>query len=401
MQLYWSTLFFLFVFNLSAQTLSQLHSDLDTTDITNLSEIERKAADIFDKDPFDPFATYILIDAYRYNGKYEKGVKHFQDLIAKYPDNPKSYLLVVYNHHPYVSLTDTIQLYYLKKVIDLDANNFDAIFQLGASYLQLFKEQVILDSLPKPIYYANQAFYFSKKIVELDSGAIDYFKYFIINLATFLGDLKTAEQFEKLKYKPFVDENRIPIDGQYYFPVDKFISFQENWKVTYNEQLAIEVSSAMFRLDHYSANLKGLKEPLIYDQIQDNIFRFTWLRTNHEPVAIRVQKTGNEILLYWKVSDGKGGYGPGRLKVEGQKEIRKKDWKRLKELLQNAEFWNLTTKEITNVHITGGAHWIYEGVENGVYHVVDRHSTKDKIYLEIGKFLISLTGLEIPADEIY
>lgn len=40
----------------------------------------------------------------------------------------------------------------------------------------------------------------------------------------------------------------------------------------------------------YSSQLCALNEPLIFDQKSGTIYRFTWLRTFHHPVAIRIQK---------------------------------------------------------------------------------------------------------------
>ena len=42
----------------------------------------------------------------------------------------------------------------------------------------------------------------------------------------------------------------------------------------------------------YSKNLKALREPSIYTQIDDkskNVFRFTWLRTFDNPISIRLE----------------------------------------------------------------------------------------------------------------
>ena len=60
--------------------------------------------------------------------------------------------------------------------------------------------------------------------------------------------------------------------------------------------------------------LKDLNEDCLYNkELKQNsiIYRFTWLRSFHHPIAIRIEKTENEIMLYWKVGKGAGGYELG------------------------------------------------------------------------------------------
>lgn len=64
----------------------------------------------------------------------------------------------------------------------------------------------------------------------------------------------------------------------------------------------------------YSKMLFALKEPILKDYKADKeIYRFTWLRTFNHPVVIRLEKQGNAVRLFSKVSDGAGGYEPGNI----------------------------------------------------------------------------------------
>ena len=47
----------------------------------------------------------------------------------------------------------------------------------------------------------------------------------------------------------------------------------------------------------YSKHLFVMREPLIYgDKSKNEVYRFTWLRTFHNPIAIRIEKMVTHIL---------------------------------------------------------------------------------------------------------
>jgi hypothetical protein len=64
----------------------------------------------------------------------------------------------------------------------------------------------------------------------------------------------------------------------------------------------------------FSEMLLALKEPVLKDYRGSRaIYRFTWLRTRHHPVTVRVEEEGNRAMLFCKVTDGMGGYLPGKI----------------------------------------------------------------------------------------
>jgi hypothetical protein len=387
--------------NLTAQNLRELEADLSQTGITEVKKIEKKAGSIFEIDPFNEIATYYLTESYRYTKNDSLFHNFFKRKISEYPGNPKPYLIAAKYQHSDFSLSDTARLQDLKKALALEPNNFEANNLIGASYYQLFNEKVSSDSLSKPAYFALQSQKFLKQTVGIDSVTFAYLKYPIIQLSTFLKDAETANQFEKSDPKPSVDENHIPGEGQYYFPVSRFVELEENWQSSYKTNVYRTVFMATYLLEWYSGHLKALNEPLIIDQVTDTIYRFTWLRTFHHPMAIRIQKTTNDIRLTWKMSDGKGGYDPGKLFIDESKRLTVAEWKQFQELLKKVDYWNLPTIEKSGVMITDGSRWIIEGVKNGKYNVVDRHTPGKSTYQEIGMFLINLTDLEIPKEDMY
>jgi len=171
----------------------------------------------------------------------------------------------------------------------------------------------------------------------------------------------------------------IPNDSaQLYFPTN-FDSYKNKW---------------------YSEHLFAMREPILFsDNSQTEIYRFVWLRTFSNPIAIRIEKQQNIYMLTWKLCDGAGGYEPGQLTIERQKQIDEITWENFKKLLNKINFWKMKT----NVKTMGldGSQWILEGKVAKKYHVVDRWSPERGAYYECCDFLIGLTDLTFEKDDKY
>ena len=132
--------------------------------------------------------------------------------------------------------------------------------------------------------------------------------------------------------------------------------------------------------------------------LNTKIFRFTWLRSFHHPVVIRIENTGDTISLYWKVSDGEGGYSAGKVFINERKALTFAQWNTINTKINAIGFWDLPTTENTILG-TDGAQWILEGKRLGKYHVVDRWSGGE--ISSICMDLLKMTDLDIKKDEIY
>jgi len=180
-----------------------------------------------------------------------------------------------------------------------------------------------------------------------------------------------------------MDTSFVPTDSkQLYFPLkDCLDSFKNTW---------------------YSKHLFALREPIIFmDKSKNEIYRFTWLRTFNNPVAIRIEKRDNQYLLFWKLSDGAGGYKPGRLSINKHKTIDKQIWDTFLNKLNEIGFWSLATNDDENLGFDG-SQWILESKTPNQYHVVDRWTPNEKSkYYQTCNFLIDLTDLKIQGDDKY
>jgi hypothetical protein len=157
-----------------------------------------------------------------------------------------------------------------------------------------------------------------------------------------------------------------------------------------------------FQNKWYSEQLGALKEPIIFsDTSKFEIYRFTWLRTFHNPIAIRIEHRDKNYFMVWKVCDGKGGYAPGKLKVSKIMQINRQEWKKFIKLIRVLDFWSLPTSDY---RLTGvdGAQWILEGKSENRYHVVDRWGAfVNTEYYECCNFLLNQTDIKIENQEKY
>lgn len=166
-----------------------------------------------------------------------------------------------------------------------------------------------------------------------------------------------------------------------YFPKDSFPDdFVDNW---------------------YSTQLVALKErPLCCDVAAAPLtVRFTWLRSFHHPVMIRLDKSkSGRWIITTKISSGRGGYDPGHLTTEATVPIADNDaaWIAGRVKL-GSDFWGLTTEESPagpdgTVEVTlDGAQWIVEELDGTNYHVVDRVSPDDGLLRDIATHLMTLS----------
>jgi hypothetical protein len=160
------------------------------------------------------------------------------------------------------------------------------------------------------------------------------------------------------------------------------------------------------RRNGISRQLRDMNEPSLWEASQKQnreIYRFIWLRSFHQPVAVRVTigADGSGDLVV-KVLSGKGGYDPGSLVLNQQSHVSQFEAQSFIEKLSNANFWSLSTIRIENAGGRAGASWIMEGTKNGTYHIVDRWSPHTDSYRDACTYLVfSLAELKIPDREIY
>jgi len=155
------------------------------------------------------------------------------------------------------------------------------------------------------------------------------------------------------------------------FPENTFSKFVTNW---------------------YSAQLIALEESSIYSQridINKQCYRFTCLRTFHNPFSIRIDiNSDNSVLLTFKMSSGAGGYDPGTLIKDMKIELTKLEVNKLLMKIDDIKYWNMQSLETKRG--LDGSEWLIEGLLNGNYYIVQRWSPKTTIK-DLGSIFIELS----------
>ena len=382
-----------FVIKVFGQDLETLENDLQNTVISDLKKVQNKANKIFRIDPFNETATSYLVSAYNFNNKIKAIPILFAKLKRKNPNSPLPYLLSAKYQFEDFPPSDTSRLAELKKAISLDSNNIEAHYLLGITYYTLFNQK-------QTNYYAFQCREQLLKTCQLKNNLLFSLKFPIIQTSTFLQDHAFISMLKITADTPTIDSLNMPTNNTFYFPLNSFLNLKNNWESDYSIDIILEVNFSIFQLTWYNRQLFALKEPLVFNQTDKQIYRFTWLRSFHNPVAIRLEKNNNSFTLYWKVTSGAGGYKPGELTVNSSKQLTKKEWDSFIDLLQLTDFWNMPTKSKDEIG-TDGSQWIIEGMENGKYHIVDRWTPSNNSFSKCGKYLIELTDLKIKESNFY
>jgi hypothetical protein len=190
-----------------------------------------------------------------------------------------------------------------------------------------------------------------------------------------------------------LDTLSIPSDSTAFY----FLSKKSNQDTTNN-------SLDSFVNTWYSQMLYFLKEPILYSYKGDKeIYRFTWLRSFHHPVIVRIEKQSNIIRLFAKVSNGAGGFEPGKIIVDTTFDVAVKEWDDLKKKIVEVKFWEIPT-ESKKHNGKDGSEWIIEGIKDNMYHMAIRW-TPNKIeegnFRSIGETLISISKIKDETKDYY
>jgi hypothetical protein len=136
-------------------------------------------------------------------------------------------------------------------------------------------------------------------------------------------------------------------------------------------------------------------------------FRFLWLRSFHNAIAVRISRRGDFYGLEAVILDragrfsanyrrwlfgGSGDHRPGNVSRRVTKELSPDQGRALIARLEQMQFWQMATRGHA-LPGTDGARWILEARREGRYHVVDRWSDNDDGIKSVGMLFLDLAGL--------
>jgi hypothetical protein len=161
-----------------------------------------------------------------------------------------------------------------------------------------------------------------------------------------------------------------------------------------------------FKDNRYVKHLSAMDEPSLWEASKDSsavIYRFLWLRTFHHPVAVRLTlKADGTAYLIGKTTSGQGGYGPGTISITKSVDVSAQEIGEFTKLLDDSAFWSSPTELPPSLNMgLDGAQWLLEAAKDGEYHAVDRWSPRDGAHRKACLYLLTLSGIAVPAKEIY
>ena len=227
--------------------------------------------------------------------------------------------------------------------------------------------------------------FITKEIIENYTVYRDHsFKFIKSNDSFKFMGLKVVELGSQYQYK------LIPFDSLY-FPLYKKA---QNSLINFN---SLDTSLNQF----YSKYFLQFKEPNLYiNNSEDEIYRFTWIRSFHNPIAVRFQKHNDSYILYTKEMVNNDGYILQEIKTNTEEKLTSYEWKNFKEKIENLNFWNVPANDPAP-GANDGALWILEARVNNKYHFAERNMPADNKYRICCKYLLSLSKLNIPVNDQY
>lgn len=413
--------FILLSINSFGQTIQELEYDLSwfhrPEDYGEKIETAKKLQKI---DPFN----YRAIE---YICRYYKGRKidsvsiYFDNLIAQFPNKTEPFILrsellfleIDFNNKDEYNRK---KIEYLKKGLHINPNDSLIIFKLAEVYYYdfifplekkkdlgfviVFDHNWIDSNLiekEKPIkkstfeYSADSSLNYFYQVWDLNKDKRDIIYYPIRQLECFLA---------KTDKSPIPKENEINFN-KCYFPSSYFANLTNNWECDFSTNYLYALESGKRMAQRVEIQLKDLQENCLYNYETNHnkiVYRFTWLRSFHHPIVIRIEKNEKAIILYWKVGKGMGGHETEGLKKSGKKKLSLKEWSEFEKLVNLADFDILPNENYFPK--TDGATWILERKKSNIFKAHHSNSPSEEIK-EACLYLISLTKIKLSEDEKY
>ena len=145
-----------------------------------------------------------------------------------------------------------------------------------------------------------------------------------------------------------------------------------------------------------------MHEPILKNTtIDGSIYRFTWLRTFHHPIVIRIINVQDNITLISKTMSGQSGFDLGRLNSDATISIATVQWDTFQKLLHAANFEHIPSLQNPDEMGKDGAEWVMEQFSKGHYGFVERWSPGSVSFREACLYLLRLSGLQVKEKDMY
>ena len=147
-----------------------------------------------------------------------------------------------------------------------------------------------------------------------------------------------------------------------------------------------------FTSEWYSKQLSALEEPSLLASAsarKGESYRFLWLRTFHQPIAIRIDVNADGTSQLTEKM-GAGGSDPGHLVLNKAFTLTKEQTDSFLGTVKENNLWKLPTTQRDQG--LDGAQWIIELSKDGTYHIVERFSPEDGPIRTTGTMMVHKLG---------
>ena len=155
-----------------------------------------------------------------------------------------------------------------------------------------------------------------------------------------------------------------------------------------------------FVREWFSKHLRIMEEPsLTCGSAPDEgaVYRFLWLRTFHNPIAVRVTVTRAVVTIDATELDGAGGYDPGKMLKRASRKIPGPDSGLIEANFK--ELWAYTPP--FDEPGMDGSEWIFEARDHSRYKIVSVWSPTGGLPRRLGEYALSISGLDVPLNDRY
>jgi len=370
-------------------------------------------------DPFN-YRAIEYICRYYYDRKIDSVSIYFDNLIEKYPNNIEPYLLrteLLWSEYDFRQrdIYNSQKIKYLNRALQINDSETLVIFKLAETYYKDFiyplekeknwgfdfdfsdfidttlirKDKIIKQSTFK--HSADSALKYFNKLWNLSIDEREIIYYPIRQLECYLNILENSE----------IPKNTDSSFNQCFFPPWYFANLSENWQCDNTVDYLFEMKSAKGTAGGLTMRLIDLQENCLFNrELEENktIYRFTWLRTFHNPLAIRIENINNETMLYWKIGKGAAGYELKGLKKSGKRKLNANIWNAFLELVEKSDFDNLANKKY--MPMCDGATWTLERKTINGFKAHNSNIPSSEIK-KTCLFLLNLTNIKVKEDDIY
>jgi len=163
----------------------------------------------------------------------------------------------------------------------------------------------------------------------------------------------------------------------------------------------------------YGNALDAMGEGTLWADSDRESYRFLWMRSFHEPVMVRVDRTREGDFVTAKTLDGAGGYAPGCVNRDVHRRLSTEEIEGLLARYRTVFATPLPASSPDRIPVDAngqisinldGAHWVFEKAGQSVRIIRDLWSPSEpqlSAYRELCLYMVRLSGFDIPEKDIY